>query len=146
VRLRGERFGEEASGGEYIGLLAIGTSALNELPQAGCLIGDFALPRLRRGGRVLTSPFHERFAFPCDDLTSYLAENLNWLSERNLSRFATEDAHIEPGIELDRALVGVGARVSGQGTLRRVLVLPGARCEAPLTDAIVAPSGRIIRI
>jgi len=43
-----------------------------------------------------------------------------------------------------RALIGAGARVQGQGIFERCVVCPGASASAPLRDAIVAPSGRVI--
>jgi mannose-1-phosphate guanylyltransferase len=146
VRLRGERFGEELQGGEYVGLLALGAAALAELPESGCLIGDFALPQLRRGARVLSYVFRGSFAFPCDDLGGYFAENLNWLAREKLSNFIGIGAQIESKVELRTALVGAGAHVSGSGALERVLVLPNASCQAPLRDAIVTPNGSIITI
>ena len=54
VRLRGERFGLEARGGDYLGVAALGAHCLETLPDRGCLIGDWALPELRRGETVLT--------------------------------------------------------------------------------------------
>ena len=47
VRLRGERFGTEVQGGDYVGVLALGAEVLASLPERGCLFGDAALPLLR---------------------------------------------------------------------------------------------------
>ncbi len=45
VRLRGEFFGEEVSGGDYVGIAGIGPRTLANLPDKGCLIGDVAVAR-----------------------------------------------------------------------------------------------------
>jgi mannose-1-phosphate guanylyltransferase len=49
IRVRGQRHGVEVGSANYVGLLALGRKALAELPERGCLIDDFILPRLRRG-------------------------------------------------------------------------------------------------
>jgi mannose-1-phosphate guanylyltransferase len=144
VRLRGERFGEEISSGDYVGLAAIGADALAALPDAGCLVGDYALPALRRGERVQTSCFTSHFVLPGDDLESYFKANLDWLASHGKIHQVGEGAEIGPDVELESALIGRGARVYGRGRLRRVIVLEGASCAAPLEDAIVAPSGAIL--
>lgn len=146
VRLRGERFGTEVNGGDYIGLCALGAQALAELPEMGCLIGDYALPVLRRGAEVRTFAYVGTHVLPGDDLDSYFASQLAWLTSRGTSAFIGEGASVSDAVLLHDALVGAGAHVTGRGILRRVVVLPGARVEAPLQSAIVAPSGRIIPI
>jgi len=146
VRLRGECFGTEVSGGDYVGLCALGAVALEQLPDAGCLIGDYALPLLRRGGEVRTRIVRGRFTLPGDDLGSFLKSQLAWLGERNLQSYVGERAQIESGVVLEQALVGASATVQGSGRLTRVIVLPGASARAPLADAIVAPSGRVISV
>lgn len=146
VRLRGERFGAELSGGEYVGLCALGTTALAELPNTGCLIGDYALPLLRRGGMVRSFVYAGEYVLPGDDLGSYFQSQLEWLSRSGVKSFVGEGASVSASVELEEALVGAGAQVSGTGALRRVLVMPGAHVKAPLASAIVAPSGRIISV
>ena len=145
VRLRGERFGTEHSGGDYVGLIALGAGALASLPERGCLFGDAALPLLRAGGTVdsvpVTTPWTD-----AGDPASLLRANLAWLSERNLSFFLGQGAEAAPGVELQQALIGAGARVQGRGLLQRCVVCPGATATAPLSDAIVAPSGRVIAV
>jgi len=49
-------------------------------------------------------------------------------------------------VELERSLVGEGARIEGRGRVTRTLILPHAVCRAPLSDAIVIPSGLVINI
>ncbi|MEO6599317.1 MAG: nucleotidyltransferase family protein [Polyangiaceae bacterium] len=143
VRLRGERFGTEARGGDYVGVLSLGAAVLEALPERGCLFADSALPLLRAGGTVstaeLTTPWTD-----AGDPQGLLAANLVWLSARGLDGFVAEGAELARGVRLEDSLVGAGARVLGQGTLTRVVVCPGATVTAPLSDAIVAPSGRVI--
>ncbi len=144
VRLRGERFGTELSGGDYVGVLALGSGALATLPERGCLFGDAALPLLRAGGTVhsvaVTAPWTD-----AGDPRGLLAANLDWLGARGLASFQGQGAEVAPGVELRQALIGAGARVHGRGLFERCVVCPGASAVAPLSDAIVAPSGRVIR-
>jgi mannose-1-phosphate guanylyltransferase len=146
VRLRGERFGHEVAGGEYVGLCALGARALADLPELGCLIGDYALPVLRSGGRVSTFPFLGQAHFPGDDVPGLFQANLRWLERHQTTQFVAPSARIARHVALERALVGEFAEVEGQGTLSRVLVLPRAKCRAPLSDAIVLPSGLVINL
>jgi len=145
VRLRGERFGTELTGGDYVGVLALGAGVLASLPERGCLFGDAALPLLRAGGTVdsvpVTAPWTD-----VGDPASLLRANWAWLSERNLGFFRGPGAEVAPGVELQQALIGAGARVQGRGLLQRCVVCPGATATAPLSDAIVAPSGRVIAV
>lgn len=146
VRLRGERFGEELEGGDYVGLCALGARALAALPERGCLIGDYALPELRKGERILTYRYTGQALFPGDELRGLWSANLSWLEARGLQMFVGAGAQIAPQVELAHSLVGEGARIEGRGRLARVLVLPHAVCVAPLEDAIVAPSGCVIKL
>jgi len=143
VRLRGERFGTEARGGDYVGVLALGAGALASLPERGCLFGDAVLPLLRAGGRVpsvaVTTPWTD-----AGDLPSLLRANLDWLAARGMEAFLGPGAELAAGVQLRQAVVGAGARVEGQGVLERCVVCPGATAVAPLSNAIVAPSGRVI--
>ncbi len=143
VRLRGERFGEEVQSGDYLGVLALGAEAQAALPERGCLFGDAVLPLLRAGGTVssvtVSSPWTD-----AGDPPSLLAANLAWLATRGLDGFVGEGAELASGVALHDSLVGAGARVLGSGALTRCVVCPGATVSAPLTDAIVAPSGRVI--
>lgn len=143
VRLRGERFGTERRGGDYVGVLALGAGARASLPERGCLIGDAVLPLLRAGGRVrsvaVTTPWTD-----AGDLRSLLGANLDWLAARGVGSFLAPGSELAAGVELRQAVVGAGARVEGRGVLERCVVCPGATAVAPLSDAIVAPSGRVI--
>jgi mannose-1-phosphate guanylyltransferase len=146
VRLRGERFGEEQSGGEYVGLAALGADALARLPERGCLVQDFALPELRRGRSVRTAPFEYGALFPGDDLAGYLAANLGWLERRGFERYVAPSAEIGQGVELERSLVGRGAHVFGNGRIVDSVILPGAEARAPLERVVVTPSGFVVPI
>jgi len=48
-----ERFGPEARGGDYLGVRRSERVAWRRCPTRGCLIGDWALPELRRDKPVL---------------------------------------------------------------------------------------------
>lgn len=145
VRLRGERFGNEARGGDYVGVLAMGAQVLAELPEQGCLIGDVALPRLRAGGSLssalVTTPWTD-----AGDPPSLLAANREWLASRVLDWFVGQGASVAPEVELRQSIVGAGARVTGSGCIERSVVCPGATVSAPLRDVLVAPSGRVIPV
>ena len=145
VRLRGERFGTEARGADYVGVLTLGAEVMNELPRHGCLFGDAVLPRLRAGG-IVTSV---SVAGPWSDLgdpRSLLAANLAWLAERGLESFVGEGSQVGAGVLLRRSLVGHRAQVQGEGTLERCVICPGGIATAPLRDSIVLPSGRVMGV
>jgi len=145
VRLRGETFGKEVSGGDYIGLCAIGERGLDALPEFGCLVQDFALPLLRRGEWIGTYALHSEVWLPGDDLTGYLRDNLQWLSRRaGGGSIIGASAFVAPEIELVQSVIAPRAEIVGVGSIARSVVCSGARIEAPLADAIVTPSGRVI--
>jgi mannose-1-phosphate guanylyltransferase len=144
--LRGERFGEEVAGGDYVCSLGIGETLREELPERGCLIGDVALPLLRAGRAVLTVPATSELRAPGDSLEDYLAENLAWLRARGESSFVAAGAEVSADVELSEVMVGAGATVGGRGRLHRVVVWPGARVAAPLADAVVTSEGRVVPV
>jgi mannose-1-phosphate guanylyltransferase len=145
VRLRGERFGSELHGGDYVGVLALGAAALESLPERGCLFADAVLPLLRAGGTVRSVAVRAPWT-DVGDPRSLLGANLAWLAARGLSSFRAPGAEVAPEVELRQALIGAEARVEGRGLVERCLVCPGARAVAPVRDAIVTPSGRVIAI
>jgi mannose-1-phosphate guanylyltransferase len=147
VRLRGEIFGQEWLGADYLGTARLTERALEELPEEGCLIGDYALPQLRQGRRVGAVVSDERFV-DIGDVASYLEANLRWLEQHLASPwlFLGPASHVEPSVEAAQSIVGEGAEVSGAGALSRVIVLPGAKAQAPLHSAIVTPRGRVIQV
>ena len=141
VRLRGDRFGQEAAGGDYIGVAALGGEALGGLPSRGCLVADFALPLLRAGGGIQTAAadgFHD-----VGSIASYHAACLDWL-DRTVGPEAPwvhPSARIGDGVVLRRSIVGEGAVVAGEGLVERCVLWPGATVRAPLADTIVTTRG-----
>lgn len=146
VRLRGERFGEERSAGDYVGTMTLGAEALAALPSSGCLIGDVALPLLRRGGTVIARPLSGTWSAPGDGIAEYLDANLAWLAEHlpDGASFIGSGARVDPGIALHSSVIGGGAELSGSGRVERVVIWPGARATAPLADVVVTSGGRVV--
>jgi len=138
VRLRGECFGPEVMGANYVGILALQRDELDHLPNPGCLVGDYLLPKLRASGRVLGITQYGGFS-DVGTLRAYLTANLDWLRLRGLAgrSFAARGAEVSAGVRLVDCVVGEGAKVEGQGQLERVVVWPGAVANAPLADCIV---------
>ena len=140
VRLRGERFGEETRGGDFLGIHVLGVALRGRLPERGCLVGDLYLPALREGQRLAT------FAVPgaWDDIgtiAAYLAANARWLSRAGLASWVGEGARVDSGIDLTGSIVGAGAMVRGTGALTRSVIWPGACAGAPLDGAVVTARG-----
>jgi mannose-1-phosphate guanylyltransferase len=146
VRLRGEHFGEELAGGDYVGTLGIGASALAALPANGCLIGDVAMPLARRGAPVLTLRVEGEPVEPGDSPAAYHAGNLAWLALRGEKAFVAEGVRVAPGVALDVVILGRGATVEGEGRVERVVAWPGATVRAPLADAIVTSRGVVVPV
>ncbi len=143
VRLRGRVFGDEASGGDYIGVMALGPGVVAALPERGCLVGDVALPALAAGRRVWTVPSPAPWS-DLGDLAAYVEANFEWLARTGRPVWRARDASVVGGVELEQCLLGAGVRVTGQGTLRRVIAWPGAPVQAPLEQAVVLSSGRVV--
>ena len=147
VRLRGEVFGVEASGGDYIGVAAIGEGVLGVLPEKGCLIADVALPMLRSGARIATCATGQPW-IDIGSIQSYHQANLSWL-ERHAGlegSWVGPTANVGPGVSLSRSIVGTGAVVEGEGVIRRSVIWPGARARAPLEDVVVTSAGRVVAV
>jgi mannose-1-phosphate guanylyltransferase len=147
VRLRGERFGTEISGGDYIGVAALGRGVVASLPDEGCLIGDVALPRLRQGLGISTVA-HTSGWTDIGDLRSYLDANLAWLAEQRCrgGSWLGPAARVDPGVQLDRSVVGAGARICGRGVVSQSVVWPGATASAPLARSIVTTQGDVVAV
>lgn len=144
VRLRGERFGEERAGGDFLGIHVIGARVRELLPGEGCLVGDVYLPMLRRGEEIATAPYEGAW----DDigsLASYLAANRRWLASKGVGAWVGGGAVIDPRVTLDQSVVGRGAVIEGEGALTGCVVWPGAKALAPLMDAVVTPRG-VVRL
>ncbi len=146
VRMRGQVFGSEVAGADYIGVAALGARCLGELPERGCLVGDWALPELARGGEVHTVAVCSDWS-DIGSLESYFAANMRWRKEhRGEGSWVAPGARVGPSVRLVESLVGEGASVAGQGVVERCVVWPRAQVEAPLADAIVTTTGRVVTL
>ncbi len=145
VRLRGELFGSEAAGGDYVGVAALGGAVLAALPERGCLVADVALPLLRAGGTIATAAASGGF-IDIGSIASYHRANQSWLLEHvgQGASWVAPTASIGAGVGVSSSVVGAGATVSGAGELVRCVVWPGAHAVAPLVDSIVTTSGRVV--
>jgi len=135
ARLRGETFGEEVAGGDFLGIQMISAQGRELLPAQGCLVGDVYMPALRRGGRVKVHWYDGAW----DDIGSpgaLLAANLRWLDRRRRNFWVAPRARVGAGISLRATVVCDDATVYGRGTVERCLVLPGAVLEAPACGVI----------
>lgn len=145
VRLRGEVFGEEVRGADYVGVQMIGASLRTRLPSEGCFMADVYLPALRRGERVATAKVVTRFS-DLGTLDAYIEENLRWLADSGATSYVGESASIDPHVHVTRSIIGAGATVRGEGELRDVVVWPGGSVTAPLERAVVTTSGHVVRV
>jgi mannose-1-phosphate guanylyltransferase len=136
VRLRRERFGEEASGGEFLGIHVVGGALRQRLPPRGGLIEDLYIPALARGA-TLRALLHEDRWHDVGTVAAYLEANLAWLDARGLASWSGAGARVSERVALDRCVIGAGATVDGEGSLARCVVWPGARAAAPLHGAVV---------
>jgi NDP-sugar pyrophosphorylase family protein len=150
VRLRGETFGVEQQGADYIGVAALGADCLAALPERGCLIGDYCLPRLRAGGRIEVLSRAVQWN-DIGSLASYVEANLQWLSSWQQSQragteqsFLGADASVAEQVRLTSCLVGSWAQIRGAGRVERCVIWPDAVVTAPLRDAVVTSGGRLI--
>jgi mannose-1-phosphate guanylyltransferase len=142
VRLRGERFGRETSGGNYLGIQVMGGDLRRTLPTEGCLVGDVALPLLRRGGELASFSFTGAW----DDIGepgALLRANLRWLAQNGLESWCAPDAVVEAGVQLHDSIVGARCKVSGTGIVRETVVFPGATLVAPSDRELVATASRV---
>ncbi len=144
VRLRGETFGREVRGADFVGVQILGEAARARLPGEGCLVGDVVLPALRAGERVAARGVVARF---CDlgTIEVYLEENLRWIADHGGS-WVGKDVHVEPAVSVTTSVLGDGVTVRGRGEIRDVVAWPGATFEAPLERAVVLPSGAVVRV
>jgi mannose-1-phosphate guanylyltransferase len=145
VRLRGERFGEEARGGDFIGVQVAGEALRRRLaPVTSCLVNDAYMPILQEGGRICSFTTNG----PWDDLgtiAAYLKAHACWLQGLGKTEFIGAGSRIAEGVDITESVIGEGAVVTGRGGLNRCVLWPHARAEAPLQDAVVTASGRIAR-
>jgi mannose-1-phosphate guanylyltransferase len=147
VRVRGEVHGTEVRAADYVSLFAAGERTLKELPEHGCLIGDYCLPRMRRGEPIETCSFGGRW-WDIGTPASYLRANLDWLASNAAEQRAS---HVGPGarvagaVILESSVIGAGATITGSGRLESCVIWPGSSVAAPLSRAIVTPRG-VLRV
>ena len=144
VRLRAEKFGSEFAGGEYLGVAAIGSERLAQLPARGCLVEDYLLPLLRSGVAIDTYVEQTEW-LDIGTVSNYAAANFAWLRQLSLPAWSSPAANVSSQIELRDAIVGSGAQVAGKGLLDRVIIWPSAHLDAPLSNAVVTSTGVIVR-
>ena len=140
VRLRGERFGVELFGGDFMGAHVVSERLRMRLPRQGCMAGDVYLPALRRGARLATYRHNEGFS-DIGTVAAYLDANQRWLRAQSKESYAGPNATIASEVSLARSVVGAGARVSGKGSLIECVVWPGAHAVAPLRRSVVTERG-----
>lgn len=144
VRLRGECFGEERHGADYLGVMILSSPTRRLLPAEGCLVGDVLMPLMREGGSVAVA-WHEDPWIDIGTPALYLEANLAWLQRRRQAFFLAPNAHVEPCVELERSVVA-GGRVEGTGALTECVVLPGGRLHAPSHRCIGLPDGSFVQV
>ncbi|HEY1695628.1 MAG TPA: sugar phosphate nucleotidyltransferase [Polyangiaceae bacterium] len=136
VRLRMERFEEEAQGGQFLGIHVLGARLRDRLPAAGGLVEDVFVPAMARGETLRAVPFHGAW-HDIGTVTSYLEANAAWLARHGLQSWKGPGARVAEGVSLDGSIVGEGARVEGRGVVVRSVVWPGASAVAPLEGRVV---------
>lgn len=144
VRLRGQCFGVESYGADYMGVAHLGERCLASLPEGGCLIGDYALPHLRAGGSVAARCVSSDF-IDVGTLESYHSANLRAVGPEGASLVAP-GAKVNGAVSLMRSVIGQHAEVVGQGLVEECVVLAGARATAPLYRCIVLPNGQVVPV
>lgn len=147
VRLRRRALGPESSGGNYMGILAMRPDCFPYLPERGCLIGDLAMRLMERPKGIAAIAQGGQW-YDIGDLGAYLDANLRWLNQQRPTKLSWVHplAEIGPDVSLRGSIVGSGAHISGTGMIERVVVWPGARCTAPLSDAIVTPRAGVVSV
>lgn len=144
VRLRGERFGDEVAGGDFLGISVVGAEIRRRLPAPGCLVGDGFLPWLRAGGRLGALVVEVAWE-DIGSIDAYLRANAKWLADAGKSAHVGAGACVDEGVELVGSIVGEGATVRGAGRVERCVIWPGATATAPLADAVVTTAGKVAR-
>jgi mannose-1-phosphate guanylyltransferase len=143
VRLRDERFGDEAKGGNYVGVLAMASAERAQLPPRGCMVADVALPLLRGGGQI--GALFVSAAW--DDIGSpegLLRANLRWLERQGIDAWCAPDASVAATVRLEQSVISHGARVGGSGVVRECVLLPGGVLVAPAQRALAGQATRTI--
>lgn len=145
VRLRQERYGEERSSADFVGIQVVAPELRRRLPPSGCLVGDGYQPALRAGLEVRAVDAAAAWQ-DIGNLQGYLRANLTWLARHGGPRFVAASAQVAPAVDVRRSLVGSEARVEGTGVLRECVVWPGAVARAPLERAVVTRQSGTVRL
>lgn len=141
VRVRSTTVGDEAQGGDFLGVSALCRRALDLLPSVGCLVADVAQPALARGERIAASLHHG----PWDDIgnkRSFYDANVRWLAAR--AQFVAAGADVGPGCDVAGSIIGSGAVVRAHAT--RSVVFPGAHVDRAIDRAIVSARGTFVTV
>ena len=136
VRLRSESFGEEAEGGEFLGIHVVSGTLRTFLPERGCLVGDVYLPALRRGANLRAHRTSASFV-DIGDVGSYVAANRAWLAGR--ASWVAPDARVNA--DVTGSVVGARARVDAATT--SCVVWPDAHVSRAFDGAIITPFGEV---
>lgn len=136
VRLRKERFGEETSSADFIGIHVVGAALRASLPTKGCLVGDVYLPALARGATLMAHVVDVPFS-DIGSIAEYVSANRAWLARRGETEWASSDAVVNASI--DGSIVGAGARIDAPA--KRCIVWPGTHVQTAVEGAIVTPHG-----
>lgn len=138
VRLRRERFGEERTSADFIGIHVIGAALRERLPPRGCLVGDLYIPALRDGAvlaaHVVSTPFVD-----VGSLAQYVDANRAWLARQGAASWVAPDAEVHASVE--GSVVGARARIDAETV--RCIVWPETRVGERVSDAIVTPYGTV---
>lgn len=145
VRLRGRSLGHEVSGAEYVGVCAVGAECLASLPDRGCLVGDWAIPRLLSGEEIRSVSFDGPWT-DAGNLAAYLTANRDWLRAQSESSYRGPEARVAAEVSLEASVVGAGARIDGSGLVQDCVLWPGAHARAPLSRRIVMSDGRQVPV
>ena len=100
---------------------------------------------LALGKRVRAVPCYGR-DFNLSGPADLLAANLHALERTGRSHWSAPSAVIEPGAELEHAVVLAGARVTARARLERVLVFPGEQVPAGDHRDCVFALGTVLRV
>jgi ADP-glucose pyrophosphorylase len=71
-----------------------------------------------------------------------LNTNLEWLARNGCHALVAEDAHVEQGVKLSRAVVGGGSRIEGPALINDVVIFPETivPANASINRALLAPN------
>jgi NDP-sugar pyrophosphorylase family protein len=138
VRLRGQRFGREAHGADYVGIACLGPDVVRRLPERGCF-AEWLLGELHEGRHPETIDLDPAW-IDVGTIGGYFAANECFLrtgANREERSWVGEDAKVNPRVALEGSVVGAGAHVTGEGKLERCVIWPGATVRAPLAATVV---------